>query len=597
MAFVNVASFYKYFPSRVTVPVRLVELAEWLSQTINDDECYLPSFIGENFSEHHALNGSDLTESFGIFIGLGDGSKVAYWFYDGCDIDKAPIVVLGSEGDLGIAANSIEEFIACIIERQFPDTCWAARLSDFYLHLYSDDDEIESSFGDEANTDFIKPNGDWLVQLTEWVENNWSLDSESRQNLTSIDPSLNHPNIEKWFDDWNSQQESVIKDNIEMQEISSLLQEYITQSSSKIRSIEDDFYSQYAKKEQQRVQESRESRALFSSNNFDVYFVGSKFEIYHRFYGKWQLSNGEKFKPLFQKIRKKRAQEKPERGLWFSAWIKLYSSGQINITCHFDDQELNFEQEQPTLDDFLNDLNQFSKISKWIPDWLKNKLFKLALLEDRYEELIANYASFIELEDSDTEALLDRADLLAKYGKHESALQAYEKFISVDSQSYRAWYNRGNSLRSTNCFEESIQSYDRALNLEPDSAFAWYNRCLSFYDLKQYENALQSCDRALLIEPSKSEALYMKPYFLYYLKQYTHSLEICNQFLKIEPSNLSVIYLKCCILFYNLNQYEDVLEACEKGLLIEPSNHEMLDIKAHALFHLEQYNESIKLCE
>ncbi len=593
MPFVNIASFNKYFPSRVTVPAKLIELAEWLNDSIDDENYYIPSFGSENFSEYYASNGSNLADFFGIFINLGDGSQVAYWFYEGCDVDKVPIVVLGSEGDLGIAANSIEEFIARIIEEKFPDTYWAARLSDFYFYRYCMEQELEDSFEGKKVAELVKPQGDWLNNLEEWVKIKWNLDSVSRQNLTSIDPSSNHPNIEEWFDNWNTQQEAIISDD-DANQLSSCLQNYLTQNLSQIQSIEESFYRAYSEEEQRPMSAARDRMTSLRPSNFDIVLVGSKFEIYHRFYGKQQISDSNSFELIFRKIREKRAVQNPQRGFWFSAVVNLYPDGEINIICHFDDQEPNFEREQPTLDDFLIDLNQFPKSSRWIPVWLKNRLLELSITEDRYEEIVTNYASLIELENSDTESWLDRADLFAQYEKHESALQAYEKVISIDSQSYRAFYNHGNSLKRIGCLEKSINSYDQALNLEPDSASAYYNRCLSFYELKQYKNALDSCEKALLIEPDKAEALYMKTYFLYYLDRHEKSLETCNQVLKSDPDKPDILHLKCRLLFSDLKQYEDALQCCEKILLTEPDNVNVLNAKAYSLYYLQRYNESVE---
>jgi hypothetical protein len=170
----DISSIQTHFPHGAKVPKRLIELAEWLDLTIDTTEEYFPEIRGDTLEDWVDV---DISPYFGVFMHLGDGSVVAYWFYEGVDLNNPPIVVLTSDGDIGVAANSIEEFVSRIIEDRFPDEIWVDYMS--ALTLYAD--------------------GAWIQNLKEWVENKWNLTSEKRKQLTSFNPEQNHPYINEWI--------------------------------------------------------------------------------------------------------------------------------------------------------------------------------------------------------------------------------------------------------------------------------------------------------------------------------------------------------------------------------------------------------------
>ena len=182
--YVDIPSVCEHFPNRIEVPHRLLELLEWFHETINDEAGWFPEFVGNSL--HGYCSPIDISPYFGTFNSLGDGSVLAYWYYEGCNVQAPPIVILGSEGDVGIAASSIEEFVARLLRGRFPSphAVWATRLLNFYLC-----------------SDYS-----WLEQLEAWAGQYWNLTSQTIQELISSSPEENHPNLQEWMDrKFNSQ--------------------------------------------------------------------------------------------------------------------------------------------------------------------------------------------------------------------------------------------------------------------------------------------------------------------------------------------------------------------------------------------------------
>jgi hypothetical protein len=101
MAQIDQASIYAHFPIGIHPPERLVQFLEWLSGSEYRSDVRLPYFHGEWLDDFWVENGSYLADHFAPFIHQSDGTRVGYWFYEGCAVENAPIVILGSGSGQG----------------------------------------------------------------------------------------------------------------------------------------------------------------------------------------------------------------------------------------------------------------------------------------------------------------------------------------------------------------------------------------------------------------------------------------------------------------------------------------------------------------
>jgi hypothetical protein len=75
---------------------------------------------------------------------------------------------------------------------------------------------------------------------------------------------------------------------------------------------------------------------------------------------------------LFRSVREQRARKMPERGLWFSSWVKVGLQGGATLCCNFlDEPERLGEGPAIHFSDYKRDLSVFPRSEHWMPDWLK----------------------------------------------------------------------------------------------------------------------------------------------------------------------------------------------------------------------------------
>ncbi len=88
-------------------------------------------------------------------------------------------------------------------------------------------------------------------------------------------------------------------------------------------------------------------------------------------------------------------------------------------------------------------------------------------LAGEYESATGNFDKALSLDGDYLDALLGRADTLAKMGKEEEAISAYQEVISKDESNIDALYRQGRVFLKLKRFEEAKRSAERCLALNP----------------------------------------------------------------------------------------------------------------------------------
>jgi hypothetical protein len=366
----NLQSIYDCFPKGVKPPERLIQLVKYILGTPYAQETTFPGFEGDLLNDYWIENGSLLAHKFGLFIHQADGTLAGYWFYEGCDIENAPIVILGSgsgQYQVEVIANSIEDFASRIVEGK-------TGLYDFDGVLdeenYDDDDDPDEFWGWDVRG--------WLVDLGNWLEESWGITSVMRQKFIEHDPKDDHPNLQEWFNRWTEEQQNIEKQKPIypiLQEIHRVLSKYLPESTNDYMKV---FTSTLYTEEKNLTQTEDMMKSLFVegslswvSASFDVLIVGKKFEIWRRSIESYQpVQEICELEPLFREVRNENANQAPEQGLWFSAYVDVNPDGNVKVTRFDETDPPNFLGEIPSRENYMEDLLKFPRSNEFVPNWL-----------------------------------------------------------------------------------------------------------------------------------------------------------------------------------------------------------------------------------
>ncbi len=307
---VNVESLQRNFPEGWDVPPLLLEFADRL-EGIGAGTIGYFDLQSERFNDYWIENGADLHPYFAFFLCDPTGGQVGFWLYDGLATVSPPIVLVGSQGELQILADTLEQFFARLAkgETGVPD------LDD------REDRDREST------------------ELFQWLE--------SRGGQSPGPQSVAHPDLAEWLERWGDQQCAAIDNDSRHLQIADKLRKY--------------------RKPDAKAYETNCFDVLLVGSQFKMWrrSYGPQ---------PMAPDEVADLEPLFRSLREERARKVPERGLWFYSWVKVGATGGATLCCDFM-KEPDLDNQTPLISasDYAIDLKAFPRSQHWYPDWLRSK--------------------------------------------------------------------------------------------------------------------------------------------------------------------------------------------------------------------------------
>jgi hypothetical protein len=170
----NISDFQKNFPDK-SPPASLTKLLEFQSRS---DRFYSGHFELTAGGPATALasfdNDAKAASQFILFGEEVDGSSFGFWLHDGCKLENAPIVFLGSEGGGNVLANSVEEFLAL-------------------LAVGAD------VAGSSDESDDPAPR---LGEFRKWLKKEFKIEPPANPGEIVFDAEGKHPSLAKWIAAW-----------------------------------------------------------------------------------------------------------------------------------------------------------------------------------------------------------------------------------------------------------------------------------------------------------------------------------------------------------------------------------------------------------
>ena len=323
------------------MPPLLVEFSKWaenkLLGSIGDFD-----IEGSRLSDWWAVEFGDLYPHFAPFLHIGDGSLVAFWMPEGVTNDSPPFAYIGSEGELRLLANSLEQFLAHLAAGNTSLQALDPRRPTDDSQLRELPDEIRQLFAHmAAQPKLYADPDDQRESLASWL---------SSRGIPPPATARIIPDLNEWFEVRNSEREAFRNRDAIRLEIAERLRHFTPPPPD---------------------------APGYWRECFDVLVVGNWFQMWHRYRALIPLPSdlAADLKPLVRADRERRARRHPERGLWFTSWLTINRAGGAQLHCNFYDLPKIFNTTPDiALEDYRADLAAFPRAQYWMPPWLKQKL-------------------------------------------------------------------------------------------------------------------------------------------------------------------------------------------------------------------------------
>jgi tetratricopeptide (TPR) repeat protein len=194
----------------------------------------------------------------------------------------------------------------------------------------------------------------------------------------------------------------------------------------------------------------------------------------------------------------------------------------------------------------------------------------------------------------------ERANLLTKLGKYDTALIDLGTVLKKDPQNTNALISRGVLYREQGDFNAAIADFNQVLAQNPDFSPVYCSRAEVFMELGQTTNALADYNMALRISPDYVGALYGRAKLKHQMGRRQEALSDIRRALDLEPDYTDALLFQGDILLddkqYNqaLLAYTQVLEDYKSARAYLKRGHVYRLLQEHAAA-LEDLGSAIKL--
>jgi tetratricopeptide (TPR) repeat protein len=127
-----------------------------------------------------------------------------------------------------------------------------------------------------------------------------------------------------------------------------------------------------------------------------------------------------------------------------------------------------------------------------------------------YEQVIADYSSFLALQPEDAGALHLRGVAYERMGQLDRALEDYRQAIAVDPGLSDLYINRGVTYGRTGNLRQSVLSLNEGIRLAPQNPDGYFNRGTSYFQLGDLERAIADFSMVIQLSPNDEAAYYWR---------------------------------------------------------------------------------------
>jgi hypothetical protein len=317
--FVNLDSIRRVLPTGVTMPAKLEKFLAWIKLQPSGSVGHI-GFTGNHFDDYWIENGSNLAEKLFLFAKLGDGTTIGYWLYDGRTIDTAPIVLIGSEGELEILANSLEEFLGGLVNDSFSNH------SD--LSAESDDEE---------------PQVDRRPQLATFLAGEFGFTVNGSADYSEAAKSK-HPGLQQWMDDWAAEQQR------------------LSRADPTRRAIAEITKTRWTK-----------LKEPWDHASIDLFVAGGTVRQQIHRNTKEPIAELEKLAPHILALRDAELKSMPQRGTFHFISLRIHQGGHVALMRQDHFKELgtpDVNTPEGALPGILADAKAYPRSAYWTPQWL-----------------------------------------------------------------------------------------------------------------------------------------------------------------------------------------------------------------------------------
>jgi tetratricopeptide (TPR) repeat protein len=191
--------------------------------------------------------------------------------------------------------------------------------------------------------------------------------------------------------------------------------------------------------------------------------------------------------------------------------------------------------------------------------------------EGKIKEALDMFTKAIDLDKFQTDALINRANILLRQQRYISAIKDYTQCLAVEPDNDLALSNRGGAYLAIGMIDSATVDLDRAIAINPLTKNGYRNRGMLYILTKQYQNAIDDYKKHLTLVQDETGEIWSKIGYAYQqLGEHRKAIDVFSKAINIYE-NSSYYYLRA-LSWKQLNEIEkaryDINKAIQLGMEI-----------------------------
>jgi hypothetical protein len=314
MPFIDFASLRFHTPPGEALPALLIDFCKWAEEFGAQLGDY--QLQGSRLCDLYVEDGTRRASSFVGFLSCEDGSHVGWWRPDGASLESAPVVLLGSDGELRAVGLSLGGFLLD----------WAENRS--------------GVFSLESSEEFERPEA--VVprsRLQAWLAERGVSRSCNAADLQRVTDAL-----KTWFRAWSAERGLVAESQAERRKLARAVQTLVGLPKP-----------------------DRHPKLVHAV------ITARQFTLSANYSGEWPIASTPEFEAALREFRELDARELPEAGLWYRVALDLDQRGVLMVKRFYVDEP---DPRDLQLDDqgLWEDAARMPRSKYWMPEWLESRI-------------------------------------------------------------------------------------------------------------------------------------------------------------------------------------------------------------------------------
>jgi tetratricopeptide (TPR) repeat protein len=176
-----------------------------------------------------------------------------------------------------------------------------------------------------------------------------------------------------------------------------------------------------------------------------------------------------------------------------------------------------------------------------------------------YRKAKLDYMEALEINDTDSDLLVDIGNLYYNMEQYDSALYYFKKADSESGEGFKSKFNMANTYYVLKEYDSALLYYDKSIHIKEDFPYAYFYKGTIYNELELFPEAINAFNKAIRIWPDKSEIYFRRGYALQSLGKYEEALLDWNTVIMLDSQNFNAIRNRA-IAYMELNKKKSALK-------------------------------------